>query len=173
MSTPFLIVTRFSELVLIGKIDNASAYLDDGVILQSWQGVMEGKADVLNYLNDGRRFMHLRRSFGPWRQVLRSMENEVDTFLQKDGVESASAHKSSSFDHDRHRPSKSCNLLLTDRRDERENDNCYDGQGYVIFERLGTMTTRPRFSVKTEKVRESIAIRNNLVVLIILSKQGS
>lgn len=173
MSTPFLIVTRFSELVLIGKIDNAAAYLDDGVILQSWQGVVEGKVDVVNYLNDSRRFMHLRRSFGPWRQVLRSLEGDNVKCLRKAGMESAPAHRKSSFEHDCRLPLRSSNSVLSDRRDERENENCYDSQGYAIFERLGTMSTRPRFSVKTVRVRESVGLSNNLVVLIVLSKQGS
>lgn len=171
MSTPFLIVTRFSELVLTGNIDSASAYLDDNVILQSWQGVIEGKMDVVNYLNDSRRFMHHKRSFKPWRRVLRSMEREAeDTFFDRNNRGDAVHEEGGSMTH-RFVASSSSSSGLPLTIQGGYSEDCYDGQGYVIYERLGTMSTRPRFSVKKIQVRESIAVRNNLIVLIVLSKQ--
>lgn len=154
MSSAYLIVTRFTELLLTGQVEKASTYLDEGVILQSWQGVVEGKADVISYLSDSRRFMHHKRSFGPWRLVHRTMESEA---LQ--GPRSSLPATSG-------KPGPA--VVVED--DEEFSD--YDGQGYAVFERLGKMSTRPRFSVKSEKVRETVALRNDLIVLIVLSKRG-
>lgn len=171
MSTPFLIVTRFSELILTGKVDSASAYLDENVILQSWQGVVEGKMDVVNYLNDSRRFMHHKRSFRPWRQVIRSMEKEAEKPFQGDYLKKPSGITNRSEGLPSADFSSGSQSYVSERQ-EKEYEDDYDGQGYVIYERLGTMSTRPRFSVKTIHVRESIAVCNNLIVLIVFSKQG-
>eukprot|EP00796_Vickermania_ingenoplastis_P005488 gene5488-3962_t len=135
MSAAYLIVTRFGELLSAGSIDAAATYLDEDVILQSWQGVAEGKADVVSYLSDSRRFMHHTRTFTPWQHVTRTMELAA-----------------------LHHPG--------------EAQSGYDGQGYAIFERIGTMSTRPRFSVKSESVRETIVVRNDYIVLIVLAKRG-
>lgn len=134
MGSAELIVTRFTELLASGQVDKASAYLADDVILQSWLGVVEGKADVVSYLNDNKRFMHHARTSSAWRQVNRSMEQEAET----------DPSFSSGYDH----------------------------RNFAVFERVGTIATRPRFSVKTELVRETVVVRNDFVVLFVLAKRG-
>lgn len=133
MNTGHLIVHRFSELLAKGEVGQAAVYLDDDVVLQSWHGVMEGKADVINFLDDNRRFMHHHRVFSPWRLVHRTID--TDTLVQNGESE-------------------------------------YDADGYAIYERVGHMDTRAKFSMKTESVRESMALKNDYIVLIVLSKRG-
>lgn len=138
MSTPQLILTRYTELIGAGNIDPALAYLSEDVIYCTWLGVVEGKSNVTTFLRDNVRYLHHSRNYNQWHQVHHSF-NGAGHGTGKTAGEDAY-------------PS-------------------YDKEGYATFERNGKLGYQPKIYVRSVPVKETVVIRDGLIVLVNVTKR--
>ncbi|KAG8346886.1 hypothetical protein ERJ75_000739500 [Trypanosoma vivax] len=149
MSTSQLIVTRFSDLLAEGSVEAALRYIAEDVVYNTWMGIVYGRENVSVFLHDNVRFLHHGRNYNRWKQVQHSLDPTLGRFDRLGSSEPAHGEPWSYFDADG-----------------------YDSQGYATFERDGTISSHAKFSVFSVRVKETIVLRRNRVVLVNLSKRA-
>nr|CCC91192.1 conserved hypothetical protein [Trypanosoma congolense IL3000] len=152
MTVSQLIVTRFADLLAEGNVQSASKYLADDVVYNSWLGVVYGKDNVVVFLMDNVRFVHHGRNYNRWKQVQHTLEHRARQYdLATAGGEGHTTNTLGTKPH-----------LGMDG---------YDSQGYATFERDGTIASHAKFAVFNVKIKETIVLRDNKVVLVNISKR--
>lgn len=162
MAAAQIIGLRFSEYVSSGDLGGIAAFLDDDVVVSTWNGVAYGKDRAMTMFEDHRRFMHHKQNFNRWRQVQHCLDPTLATFAED--TEGSSVAEEDKLERSQR--------LVTGRAPSgvREvekyfDGNGYDSQGYAMFEREGTIANHPRFAFRNKKVREVIVVHKGLVVL--------
>ncbi|CAM40519.1 conserved hypothetical protein [Leishmania braziliensis MHOM/BR/75/M2904] len=143
MAASQLVLQRYTELINRGDLDAAFNYLSEDIIYLTWLGVVEGKDNVVTFLRDNMRFLHFTKNFNRWRQVQHCLDADLSLHLDGSG-----ASDSTVLDHDG-----------------------YDAQGYACFERDGTIANIVKLSMQKTRVKETIVIRDNKVILVVLMQQ--
>ncbi|EKG05545.1 hypothetical protein TCSYLVIO_003392 [Trypanosoma cruzi] len=161
MATSQLIAMRYMDLLSEGNVENALVYLSDDAVYNTWMGVVYGKENVAVFLRDNVRFVHHGRNYNRWRQVQHSLDPSLRQYDRADGSGSGSGI-----------PSRALLQYGGDQAVRRYfNAEGYDSQGYATFERDGTIASRAKFSAFNVKVKETVVLRNNKVVLVNVSKR--
>ncbi|RNF05426.1 uncharacterized protein Tco025E_07785 [Trypanosoma conorhini] len=158
MATSQLVVTRYMDLLGEGNVEAALNYLADDVVYNTWMGVVYGKDNVTVFLRDNVRFVHHGRNYNRWRQVQHSLDPALRQYDRADGVTSGVSPQSS--------------VHYGDPAVRRYfNVDGYDSQGYATFERDGTLASHAKFAAFNVKIKETVVLRNNKVVLVNVSKR--
>ncbi|KAH9579828.1 hypothetical protein LSM04_002380 [Trypanosoma melophagium] len=156
MATSQLIATRFMDLLGEGRVDDALNYLSDDVVYNTWMGVVYGKDNVTVFLRDNVRFVHHGRNYNRWKQVQHCLDPTLKRYAVDD-VSTASQQGLVRFG----------DIAVR----QYFNADGYDSQGYATFERDGTIASHAKFAVFHVKVKETVVLRNNKVVLVNISKR--
>ncbi|CAC9516397.1 SnoaL-like domain containing protein [Leishmania donovani] len=143
MTASHLVLQRYTDLINSGDLDAAFNYLSEDIIYVTWLGVVEGKDNVVTFLRDNIRFLHFTKSFNRWRQVQHCLDADLCRRFDDSGV-----GDSNLFDRDG-----------------------YDPQGYASFERDGMIANVVKYSMQKTRVKETVVIRDNKVVLVTLMEQ--
>ncbi|AAZ12064.1 uncharacterized protein TEOVI_000503800 [Trypanosoma equiperdum] len=151
MAASQLIATRFTDLLAEGNIESALKYIANDVVYNTWLGVVYGKDNVEVFLRDNVRFVHHGRNYNRWKQV----QHSLDASLKQFTVNDVSGYDESALDVRSYYDSEG-----------------YDSQGYATFERDGTIASHAKFAVFHVKVKETVVLRNNKVVLVNVSKRA-
>ncbi|ORC90686.1 uncharacterized protein TM35_000071100 [Trypanosoma theileri] len=157
MATSQLIVTRFMDLLAEGRVDDALNYLSDDVVYNTWMGIVYGKSNVTVFLRDNIRFVHHGRNYNRWKQVQHCLDPTLERYAVDDVVTALPQ-----------------SLVRFGDISVRQyfNADGYDSQGYATFERDGTIASHAKFAVFHVKVKETVVLRNNKVVLVNISKRA-
>lgn len=142
MATSELVLQRYTELLERSELDAAFNYLAEDIVYVTWLGVVEGKDNVVTFLRDNIRFLHFTRNFNRWRHVHHCLDADLRTFA-------VPGSKETSF----------------------FNREGYDSQGYATYERDGTIAKHVKAPMQFYKVKETVVIRDNQVVLVTLMQQ--
>ncbi|KEG14388.1 hypothetical protein DQ04_00491080 [Trypanosoma grayi] len=156
MATSQLIATRYMDLISEGRVGDALTYLSDDVVYNTWMGVVYGKENVEVFLRDNVRFVHHGRNYNRWKQVQHSLDPTLRQYTLSEGGD-LSALSSVEFGGQVVR--------------RYFNADGYDSQGYATFERDGTVASHAKFAVFHVRVKETVVLRNNKVVLVNVSKR--
>jgi hypothetical protein len=159
------VALRFSDLVDGGVLEQLEAYLDDNIVISTWNGVVYGKEKAMTFFEDNRRYMHHKHTFNQWRQVHHCLDPNLQTF---EAVE-----PSMMLPEDR---LKRTRRIVTGRVTGGDSDVAqyfddwgYDSQGFAMFERTGVVGSHPKFAFLRLPVRQVIVVKRGLVVLYELS----
>ena len=164
MAAAQIVGLRFAELVENGLFHELEPYLDDNVVVSTWNGVVYGKEKAFMFFEDNRRYMHHKQNYNRWRQVhhcldpnLVAMHEDQTSVVAEDRLERSGR-------------------LMTGRMRGGDPEvskffdaNGYDSQGYAMFEREGTYGSHPKFAFSNLPVRQVVVVRRGLVVLYQLS----
>ncbi|KPA83529.1 hypothetical protein ABB37_03124 [Leptomonas pyrrhocoris] len=142
MPTSQLVLQRYIDLLERNELDAAFNYLAEDVIYVTWLGIVEGKDNVVTFLRDNVRFMHFRTNFNRWRSVQHCLDADLKTF----GTPGSS--ETSFF-----------------------NQEGYDSQGYATYERDGTVAKYAKAPLEHYRVKQTVVIRDNQIVLVTLTQQ--
>ncbi|CAG9578609.1 conserved hypothetical protein [Leishmania major strain Friedlin] len=143
MAASYLVLQRYTDLINSGDLDAAFNYLSEDIIYVTWLGVIEGKDNVVTFLRDNMRFLHFAKHFNRWRQVQHCLDADLSRHCDDSDVGGSNL-----FDRDG-----------------------YDRQGYASFERDGMIANIVKLSMQKTRVRETVVIRDNKVVLVTLMEQ--
>lgn len=143
MAASQLVLQRYTDLINSGNLDAAFNYLSEDVVYVTWLGVVEGKDNVVTFLRDNVRFLHFTKNFNRWRQVQHCLDADLSRGFDDSGVGDS-------------------NLF---------NRDGYDAQGYASFERDGMIAKIVKLSMQKTRVKETVVIRDNKVVLVTLMER--
>ncbi|CUG91072.1 transmembrane protein, putative, partial [Bodo saltans] len=159
------VALRFSDLVDGGLIEQLPPFLDDNIVISTWNGVVYGKEKAESFFNDYRRYMHHKHNFDKWKQVHHSLDASLQTF--------SSEGPSMVLPEDRVERTR---RIVTGRITGGDphvaqyfDESGYDSQGFAMFERNGVVGSHPKYAFLRLPVRQVIVVKNGLVVLYELS----
>lgn len=164
MTTSQVIALRFAELVDNGYLDAIEPFLDDEIVVSTWNGVVVGKRKAMTFFEDYRRYMHHTQNYNRWRQVQHCLDPQLHQFETNRTVayEEDEMERSARYVSGRIRGGD----LDTERFFDAEG---YDSQGYAMFERDGKYGCHPKFAFWKLPVRQVLVLKDGLVVLFQIS----